>query len=132
MLNLKDIALESKESLVEFPGFDGFKVKLAYVSRQQSRNILEASESKVFKNGMHVDNKRDEAKFAQLYTRASIKGWEGLTLDHVSRLMLIDIEGKDLSTPVDYSEDNAEMLFANSSVFSSFIDRSVFEIDTFR
>lgn len=132
MINLKDIALDTKETIVEFPGFDGFKITLAYVSRQTSKSILEQSEKKVFKNGMHVDNKRDDEVFADLYTSAAIKGWTGLTLEHVSHLMLIDIGARDPKEEVPYSPDNAKMLFTNSAVFSAFVDRSVFEIETFR
>lgn len=132
MLNLREIAIESKESLVEFPGYNGFKVRLAYVSRQLSKEMLDATEVKEYKHGVHVNTSRDQDKFAELYCAAAIKGWEGLTLDTVSSLMLLDIGERDLTTEVPYSEDNAIMLFTKSIVFQNFIDRSVFEVDTFR
>lgn len=132
MLNLRDIALETKTAVVEYPGMEDFKVTIRYVSRAVSKKILEDSEVKEMKNGMVVGIKRDEAKFAKGFAAHCIVTWEGLTLEHVSRLMLIDLDGKDLSTEVPYSPDNAEMLLTSSNAFNSFIDSAVFELDTFR
>lgn len=132
MLNLKDLVIDTKEVEVAFPAFEGFKVKVKYVSRAASKKLLEDSEVKEFKQGMIVDTRRDEDKFASAFSSHCITGWSGLTLDIVSRLMLIDLQGQDPDTIVEYSKDNAFMLMKNSVAFSRFIDDTVFDLDTFR
>ncbi len=132
MLNLKDIAIDTKEVEVSFPGFDTFKVRIKYVSRAASKKLLEDSEVKEFKNGTLINIRRDEDKFSNLFSQHCITGWSGLTLDIVSHLILIDIGDRDPSTEVPYSSDNAAMLLKNSVAFNRFIDDTVFDLETFR
>lgn len=132
MLNLKDIAIDTKEVEVSFPGFDTFKVRIKYVSRAASKKLLEDSEVKEFKNGALINIRRDEDKFSNLFSQHCITGWSGLTLDIVSHLILIDIGDRDPSTEVPYSSDNAAMLLKNSVAFNRFIDETVFDLETFR
>lgn len=132
MINLKDIVLDTKEVEVAFPGFDTFKVRLQYISRTTSKKLLENSEVKEFKGAQLINIRRDEDKFSDEFVKHCITGWSGLTLDIASHLLLIDIEGKDPSVEVPYSHDNAVMLLKNSVAFNTFIDQTVFDLDTFR
>lgn len=132
MIDLKNLVIDTKEVEVEYPGIDKFKVKVRYISRAKSKELLESSEVKEFKNGMFIGTKRDENKFVDQFVAHCISGWSGLTLEGVSRLLLIDVEEQDLSKEVEYSHDNAVMLLKNSTAFNTFIDNTVFDLDCFR
>lgn len=132
MIDLKNLVIDTKEVEVEYPGIEGFKVKVRYISRAKSKELLESAEVKEFKNGMFVGTKRDEDKFVDKFVSHCICGWSGLTLEAVSHLLLIDVSGQDMSTEVQYSHDNAVMLLKNSTAFNAFIDKTVFDLDCFR
>lgn len=132
MINLKDIVLDTKEVQVEFPGYEDFKVRLRFVTRQVSKKMLEESEVRDFKQGVIVNVRRDEEKFSDQFVKHCIADWSGLTLEIVSHLLLIEMGDKDPTTEVPFSHDNAVMLLKNSVAFNNFIDRTVFDLDTFR
>ncbi|MFP9216656.1 hypothetical protein, partial [Enterococcus faecalis] len=55
----------------------------------------------------------------------------GLTVGDVEKLMLIETDA-DPATEVPFSRDNAVMLMQNSAAFDSWINQTVFHLDTFR
>ena len=74
----------------------------------------------------------DEDKFVSEFAEASIKNWKGLTVEHLETLLLINTEGQEPSTEVEYSKDNAEILVTNSSEFDTWLNEVVFDLDNFR
>lgn len=131
MINLKDIALDTKQIEVEYPGLEGFILQLNHISKNKSREILKASEKVTMKSGRPVSG-MDDDKFNELFVEASISGWKGLTLEHLDNLMLLNLEGHDLSEEVPFSIDNGVMLMKNSAAFDEWINGIVFQIDSFR
>ena len=73
----------------------------------------------------------DEDLFLQLYVQNTIKGWTGLTMEHLSKLLPIDMTGQDPATLVDFSDENALSLMKNSSNFDSFITEQVTDLGNF-
>ena len=74
----------------------------------------------------------DEDKFVTEFTKAVVKGWKGLTLEHLETLLLIDMTGKDGSEELDYTSDNAETLVSSSTEFDTWLNEVVFDLDNFR
>ncbi len=54
-----------------------------------------------------------------------------MTVGDVEKLMLIETDA-DPATEVPFSRDNAVMLMQNSAAFDSWINQTVFHLDTFR
>ena len=74
----------------------------------------------------------DEDKFVKEFSTAVVKGWKGLTLEHLETLILIEVGDQDPSTEVDFTEENAEVLVTNSTEFDTWLNEVVFDLDNFR
>ena len=74
----------------------------------------------------------DEDKFVKFFTKASVKNWKGLTVEHTSSLMLISADAENKDTDVPFSEENAETLVANSTEFDTWLNEVVFDLENFR
>ena len=129
-LLLKNLLVSSKEVDVEYPGIPGFKLKLAFLSRDIMQSIRKKSIRTVFKNRQTIEELNDEL-FLQLYAQAAIKGWSGLTLSSLELLVPVDISGQDPTAELEYSEENALFLMKNSANFDSFISETVTELGNF-
>lgn len=132
MIDLKKVALETKEAEVEYLGISGFMIRVRHVSRVRSQEILEKCQVPQMENGMIVGYEQDDAKFVKELAAAAIVGWKGLTVEGVEKLMLVDLGDQDPDTVVEYSADNAEQLLKSSRSFLTFINETVFRIDSFR
>lgn len=130
-LSLKTLLVPSKHVSVEFPGFDGFVVDLAFLSRETLVGIRKKATKVSFKNRQPVEELNDEL-FLQLYVQASIKGWKGLTLAHLQMLAPVDLTGHKLDEELEYSEDNALWLMKSSSAFDSWVSEQVTDLGNFQ
>ena len=66
------------------------------------------------------------------FTKVSVKGWKGLTLNHLEGLLLIDAGDEDKEKEVPYSQENAEILVGQSSEFDTWLNEVVFDLENFR
>ena len=133
-LNLKDIVLATKTADVEFEGLPGFVVTIAAISRQVSQKLRTESEITKINTTLRVPEKElDENKFIEKFAAAAIKGWKGLTYEHLAQLMLVDLSGvEDTSEEVDFSQENAVTLLTNSPTFDQWVNKHVFSLESFR
>ena len=133
-LNLKDIVLATKTADVEFEGLPGFVVTIAAISRQVSQKLRTESEVTKINTTLRVPEKElDENKFIEKFAAAAIKGWKGLTYEHLSQLMLVDLSGvEDTSEEVEFSQENAVTLLTNSPTFDQWVNKHVFSLESFR
>ncbi|ATS94098.1 tape measure chaperone [Pectobacterium phage DU_PP_V] len=131
MINLRDISVSTREIEVVYEGMPNFKITLAYMSRAQSKKVVEASKKGEWVNGQLVHSQNEDL-FTESFVKEAIKGWTGLTLGDVEKLMLVDFGDQDPNTPIEFSIDNAVMLMRESTAFDSFINRTVFHLDSFR
>lgn len=132
MINLKAVAIETREVEVEYKAIPGFFVKVRHVSRQMAQKLTDECTIPIMENGFIIDKRTDEDRFIAELAKQSIAGWRGLTVSGVEQLMLTDFGDTDPTTTVEYSQDNAESLLANSKEFMAFINATVFRIDSFR
>jgi hypothetical protein len=128
--NIKTLLVPNKTVETEFPGLPGFKIKLCFLSRETLTTIRKKSTKTVFKNRQMTED-FDEDLFLQLYVQNTIKDWSGLTLEHLSKLVPIELGDRDPATTVDFSDENALSLMKNSTNFDSFITEQVTDLGNF-
>lgn len=132
-MELKKLVVNVKEVWVDFPGLSGFKVKVANLSRKELLALRKRCTVQKFdRKTRQLNEELDDEKFVVEFTGAVVKGWEGLTLEHLETLLLIDTEGKDMSEELPYSIDNAEVLVSSSTEFDTWLNEVVFDLDNFR
>jgi hypothetical protein len=129
-ISISSLAIPSKEVEVEFPGIDGFKVKVAFQSRDELMKIRKKSTTQKFKNRQLVEDVDDQL-FLELYVRAIVRGWSGLKVKHLTKLMLVDVTDKDPEMEISFTETNALELMKGSSDFDSFITDTISDISNF-
>ncbi len=132
-MELKKLVVNVKEVWVDFPGLSGFKVKVANLSRKELLGLRKRCTVQKFdRKTRQLNEELDDEKFVVEFTGAVVKGWEGLTLEHLETLLLIDTEGKDMEEELPYSIDNAEVLVSSSTEFDTWLNEVVFDLDNFR
>ena len=132
-MELKKLMVDVKEVWVDFPGLSGFKVKVANRSRKELTNLRKRCTVQKFdRKTRQVMETLDEDKFVVEFSAAVIKGWEGLTLENLETLILIDTEGKDMSQELPYTAENAEVLVSSSTEFDTWLNEVVFDLDNCR
>ena len=132
-MELKKLMVDSKSVWVDFPGLTGFKVEVANLSRKELNGLRKKCTSQKFdKRTRQIIDELDEEKFVSTFSRATVKNWKGLTLEHLETLLLIDMGNNDPSKELDYTEDNAETLVNSSTEFDTWLNEVVFDLDNFR
>ena len=132
-MELKKLMVDVKEVWVDFPGLSGFKVKVANLSRKELTGLRKRCTVQKFdRKTRQVVETLDEEKFVTEFSSSTIKGWEGLTLENLETLLLIDTEGKDMSEELPYTLENAEVLVSSSTEFDTWLNEVVFDLDNFR
>ena len=129
-LSLKSLLVPSKAVEVEYPGMPGFKINLAFLSRETLLNIRKKSTKTTFKNRQPQEEFNEEL-FLQLYVDNAIKGWQGLKLSYVEQLAPVDLSNHDLNDLLEYTPENALYLMKNSSNFDAFISEQVNDLGNF-
>ena len=129
-LTLKSLLVPSKATEVDYPGFNGFKVNVVFLSRETLVSIRKKATKTTFKNRQPVEE-LDDKLFLQLYVQASIKGWSGLKLAYLNDLAPVDLTGQNLEDELEYTEDNALFLMQSSANFDAFISETVTELGNF-
>ena len=132
-MDLKKLMVDTKSVWVDFPGLSGFSVEVANLSRKELNGLRKRCTTQKFdrKTRQAVEN-LDEDKFVVEFSLSTVKNWKGLTIDHLSSLLLIDTEGQDLSKELEYSIENAETLVSSSTEFDTWLNEVVFDLDNFR
>jgi len=132
-MELKKLMVDTKSVWVDFTGLNGFSVEVANLSRKELNGLRKrCTESKFDRKTRQVEETLDEEKFLREFSRSTVKNWKGLTLEHLETLLLIDVEGQDMSTELEFTSDNAETLVSSSSEFDTWLNEVVFDLDNFR
>ena len=132
-MQLKNLIIDSKSAWINFAGLPGFSVEVVNLSRKELQGLRKrCTTQKLDRKTRMMEEVLDEEKFVSEFTKATIKDWSGLTLEHLESLILIDTEGKDMSQEVPYSMENAEILVGQSGEFDTWLNEVVFDLDNFR
>ena len=129
-LTLKSLLVPSKATEVDYPGFNGFKINVVFLSRETLVSIRKKATKTTFKNRQPVEE-LDDKLFLQLYVQASIKGWSGFKLAYLNDLAPVDLTGQNPEDELEYTEDNALFLMQSSANFDAFISETVTELGNF-
>jgi hypothetical protein len=73
----------------------------------------------------------DEDKFLGEYTKAVIKGWEGLKFSYLEEFLLVDVSDYDSDDNLPHTQDNAELLMRNSNDFDTWVTDVVGDLENF-
>ena len=131
-MELKKLMVDTKSVWMDFAGLPGFSVEVANLSRKELTSLRKRCTSQKFdRKTRQLMEDVDEDKFIKEFTKSSVKNWKGLTVEHLSTLMLIDTN-KASAEEVPYSVDNAEILVANSAEFDTWLNEVVFDLENFR
>ncbi|CAB4175152.1 hypothetical protein UFOVP961_126 [uncultured Caudovirales phage] len=129
-LSLKSLLVPSKSVEVDYPGLNGFKVNVVFLSRETLVGIRKKATKTTFKNRQSSEE-LDDKLFLQLYVNACIKGWSGLKLSYLEQLAPVDLTGQDMDADLPYDQDNALFLMQSSANFDAFISETVTELSNF-
>ena len=69
--------------------------------------------------------------FNKLFVSSCVLGWKGLTMENLSKLVLIE-PAENPEEEVEFSVENAEFLLSASEAFDKFINATVSDLDSFR
>lgn len=130
-VSLKSLLVPTKTVDVEFPGMEGFKLSLCFLSREELMKIRKKATKTEYKNRQPVETLNDDL-FLQLYVDASIKNWEGLKFSYLASLAPVDVSAQKQEDCLGYSRENALYLMKASSNFDSFISETVTELANFQ
>tara|TARA_Y100001972_G_scaffold124847_1_gene174905 strand:+ start:2749 stop:3198 length:450 start_codon:yes stop_codon:yes gene_type:complete len=132
-MELKKLMVDTKAAWVDFPGLEGFSVEVANLSRKELQSLRKrCTTTKFDRRTRQAVEDLEEDKFVTEFTNAVVKNWKGLTLEHLETLILVDISDKDPKAELEYTQDNAEHLVANSTEFDNWLNEVVFDLDNFR
>ena len=132
-MDLKKLMVDTKAVWVDFPGLEGFKVEVANLSRKELTGLRKkCTTTKFDRKTRQAVEELDEEKFIVEFTNSVVKNWEGLTLEHLETLLLVDISKQDPKKELDQSEENAETLVSSSAEFDTWLNEVVFDLDNFR
>jgi hypothetical protein len=129
-LSLKNLLVPSKTVEIDYPGLNGFKVNVVFLSRETLVGIRKKATKTTYKNRQPVEE-LDDKLFLQLYTNACIKGWKGLKLSYLEQLAPVDLSGQDSESELQWDQDNALFLMQSSANFDAFISETVTELSNF-
>lgn len=129
-LSLKTLLVPSKSVEVDFPGFDGFKLNLSFMSRQTLISIRKKATKTSFKGRQYTED-LDDKLFLKLYTAEAIRGWSGFKYEYLNQLAPSDINEADYEKLVPYTPENAVALMEASAGFDSFVSETVSDLSAF-
>jgi hypothetical protein len=133
MMDLKKLMVDTKAVWVDFPGLPGFSIEVANLSRKELTGLRKrCTTTKFDRKTRQAVESLDEDKFVTEFSLSTVKGWKGLTLEHLQTLILIDVEGQDLSKELEYTVENAETLVSSSTEFDTWLNEVVFDLENFR
>ncbi len=131
-VSLASIITPHKTVEFDYPGFKDFKVKLCFLSRESLIALRKKCVGTKFnKKTRQPEETLDEDLFISQYTKAVIKGWEGLKYSYVEELLLVDISSLDPNDCLPYTDANAETLMKGSVDFEQWASDTLGDLQNF-
>lgn len=132
-VSLKSLMTPTKTVEFDYPGCEGFKVKLCYLAREELMKLRNRCVSQVFnKKTRGYEEQMDDDKFLSEYTKAVIKGWSGFKLGYAKGMLLLgDMSQEQEESELDFSTENVEVLMKNSGDFDTWVTEQVGDLENF-
>jgi hypothetical protein len=133
MSKIKSLLVSGDKTIdVDFPDVDGFVVTISYVPREDLVKIRnQALVYKFNKRTRQREEEVDNDKFVEAYAERVIKGWKGLKVKHLPKLLPVDISAMNAEDELPYSTEEALELLKNSSIFDQLITDTVNDLEAF-
>lgn len=131
-VNLSSLISKEKTIEVSYPDIPEWKLEIAYVPREELLKIRnQATKIQWDKAKRERQETIDDEKFLKLYAATVIRGWYGLRVKDLERLLPVDNTGLNPDDEVDYDPDNAYTLLHNSPDFDRFISDVLADVSLF-
>ena len=131
-ISLSSLMTASKTVGIDFPGYTGMEVSLCYLAREELLKLRKrCATTKFDKKTRQPEEILDEDKFLVEYCKSVIKGWSGLKYRYLEELLLVDVGDLDPDDELAYTQDNAELLMRNSSIFDTWVTEAVADLENF-
>ena len=131
-VSLKSLLTPMKTVGIEFPGMEGFEIKLTYLAREELLKLRNRSVKQVLnKRTRAYEEQLDNDKFLVEYAKAVVKGWKGLKYSYLEELLLVDVSALDPEDELPFTQENAELLMKNSSNFDTWVTETVSDLENF-
>ena len=132
-VSLKSLMTPSKTVEFDYPGCEGFKVRLCYLAREELMKLRTRCVNQVFnKKTRSYEEEMDDELFLQEYTKAVVKGWSGFKLGYAKNMLLLgDLTSEKEQTDLEFTQENVEVLMKNSGDFDSWITEQVGDLENF-
>tara|TARA_X000001036_G_C20231005_1_gene623878 strand:- start:68 stop:514 length:447 start_codon:yes stop_codon:yes gene_type:complete len=132
-VSLKSLMTPSKSVEFDYPGCEGFKVTLCYLAREELMKLRNRCVTQQFnKKTRGYEEKMDDDKFLEEYTKAVIKGWAGFKLGYAKNMLLLgDMTPEDEEKELEFSQENVEVLMKNSNDFDTWVTEQVGDLENF-
>ena len=138
MANLVSFVKKDKIVKFSYPDFPQFLVHLRYTGKTQLQDMVKECTVTRFDMKARKDVENiDEVKFKKLIATKVIVGWDGLTIDVLKNIVLLDEEaiaaaGMTKDSLVEASFENKMMLLDNSMEFDRWVNDIIHDIKKFR
>jgi len=131
--SLSDLLTPSKQTSVEFPGYEGFKITVTYLAREELLKLRKkAITTKINRRTRQPEEELNEEVFLKEYTKAVVKGWSGLKMKYLVQLIPVD-EDKiaDMESELPFTLENALIMMENSNDFDAWLTETVGDLANF-
>ena len=130
-MELKNLLLPEKTVSFDFPGCEGFKIELSFLSKESNQSIFrKCRKTKFNPKTRQPEEEFDDELFLELYVAAIIKGWSGFKMKYLNELVLADV-GQDPEAEIDYSPENALTLMKSSVIFDNWVSEVISDLGNF-
>jgi len=131
-VSLSSLLTPSKTVSIDFPGYTGMSVELCYLGRDELLKLRKRCISTKFnRKTRQPEEEMDEDKFIVEYCKAVIKDWSGIKFRYLEELLLVDVSNLDPEDELPYTQENAELLMKNSSVFDTWVTEAIGDLENF-
>jgi hypothetical protein len=131
-VSLRNLLTPSKTVSINYPEFEGFDIDLCYLAREELIKLRNRCVSqKLNRKTRGFEEVLDDEKFLTEYTKAVIKGWKGLKIKYLQKMVLIDSSGMDENMELPYNQENAELLMQNSNGFDQWVTETTQDLENF-
>ena len=113
------------------PWAHGIEFELAYVGRPELDGLVRSNTKTRFVKGRQVDQ-LDEEAFSLALVKRAIRGWRGMRLGALSRVLPIDLDGQSPDDEVTFSAEDMAIIANHAYGFAEWLNRQLTDLDTFR
>lgn len=131
-ISLASLMTATKTVTIDFPGYHGMSIDICYLAREELIKLRKKCVTTKFNKKTHQpEEELNDDKFLTEYTKAVIKNWTGLKYRYLEELLLVDISHLDPEDMLPYTQENAELLMKNATVFDTWVTETVGDLENF-